>query len=161
MRSTGLGAETDVKLATVVPAWGYVRRLSDCQRWRTCRKNELSSDWASPPTYQCWAAGNWTSHPPGSIWEKKTAFTSQDMKEISYLNEQGSTKLLVYLNKTNVTYHDNIPTDHQADVFGESPHKVHQSGTNVWRTGQNETLRPKRAFICERLVYRELKRSVC
>ncbi len=83
------------------------------------------------------------------------------MKEISYLIEQGSTKLLVYLNKTNVTYHDNIPTDHQADVFGESPHKVHQSRTNVWRAGQNETLRPKRAFICERLVYRELKRSVC
>ncbi len=92
---------------------------------------------------------------------KKTAFTSQVMKEISYLIEHGSTKLLVYLNKTNVTYHDNIPTDHQADVFGESPHKVHQSGTNVWRAGQNETLRPKRAFICERLVYRELKRSVC
>jgi len=45
------------------------------------------------------------------------------------------------------SYHDDVPTDHQADVFGESAHKVHQSGTGVRRAGQNETLRPMREFI--------------
>lgn len=45
------------------------------------------------------------------------------------------------------SYHNNVSTDHQADGFSKSTHKVHQSGSSVWWTSQNKTLWPRREFV--------------
>lgn len=47
-----------------------------------------------------------------------------------------------FLHDTAGSYHENVSTNHQTDVFGERPHEVDQRWTQIRRTCQNQTLRP-------------------